>query len=137
MTLVSIFKICSPNTNNIYLGITTKPYIYDLFQQYKYNYNLYKKYKSKNNFRKYFEILDCEDAYFVLLERVHIETASEKFKILRKYKIDHHEQCINFAELFGVNTVRKYKRTPKKKKSQEATQIVNCEKSDNETQLRP
>jgi hypothetical protein len=121
--ILSIFKICSPNTHKIYLGATTKQFIFDLFQQYQHHYNVYKKSKNKKLYRKYFEIFDQEDAYFVLVDQVKIQKASEMHEHLRKSKIDHHERCVNFCELIGVKTVRKYKRTPKKKKCSQANEL--------------
>lgn len=120
---LKIFQIKSPHTDKIYIGGTTKKFISPLFECYSHDYNHYV--KTNRVYRKFFDIFKAGDAYFSLLHECEVENTSEMWKKIREFKILHLENCINFKELIHVNTVRRYRYTPKRKKSQEVNEQEN------------
>ena len=92
--MIKIYCIKSTNCDEVYISFTRGD-VCDIFNSYKNKYNSYK--NGHGVFRKIFNIFECHDCYYTILEDVSDDNLKP---ILLYYKKSNN--CINF--------VKKYKR---------------------------
>ena len=92
--MVKIYCIKSTNCDEVYISFTRGD-VCDIFNEYKHKFNSYK--NGHGVFRKVFNIFQCDNCYFTILEDVFYINLKER---LMHYK--NSNKCINH--------VKKYKR---------------------------
>jgi len=71
-----VYKITSPNSNQCYIGQTTKKYLPQRFFEHVSNYKRFYT-QNKGNYRSSYEIIEQGDAKIELLEQVEFQTKKE------------------------------------------------------------
>ena len=111
--ILTIYSIESLHCKEIYITYTISNNISDAFSQKIYN--------SKNNKinRIVNRILNCDDCYFKILEKIDISNIKDITKHVSKIKYKNKNICINFKERTNnneLNSVRKYAQKKRTKK---------------------
>ena len=88
-----IYKICSPNTDLIYIGSTSKSLQNRLASHYFF-YNKYGIHSSKLNGRSY-RVLEHGDAYIELLDEIDFNHKDELYNLEKRYIMEGGDNVVN------------------------------------------
>jgi hypothetical protein len=88
-----IYKVCSPNTDLIYIGSTTKN-LQNRLSSHLFFYNTYGIYSSRLNGRSY-KVLEHGDPYIELIEEIDFNHKDELYNLEKKYIIEGGDNLVN------------------------------------------